>query len=82
MPDTAEAILEELNTPKRAYEDMDTFGLYPNGNKVTESPKILFARMDFDTLAKRENVNFSHIFQQSLKDYLGVGDNPAKHVLA
>ena len=35
-----------------------------------------------DTLAKRENVNFSHIFQQSLKDYLGVGDNPAKHVLA
>lgn len=35
-----------------------------------------------DTLAKRENVNFSHIFQQSLKDYLGVGNNPAKHVLA
>lgn len=35
-----------------------------------------------DTLAKKENVNFSHIFQQSLKEYLGVADNPAKHILA
>ena len=25
---------------------MDQFGLYPNGNKVTEKPEILFARMD------------------------------------
>ena len=53
MPETAESILAELNTSKREYAEMDAFGLYPNGNKVTESPKILFARMDFDTLAKR-----------------------------
>lgn len=45
-------------------------------NKTVTIPRWL------DTLAKRENVNFSHIFQQSLKDYLGVADNPAKHVLA
>ncbi|MDO5775140.1 MAG: methionine--tRNA ligase [Eubacteriales bacterium] len=56
MPDTAEAILEELNTPKRAYEDMDTFGLYPNGNKVTETPKILFARMDAKTLEEKAGI--------------------------
>ena len=53
MPETAEAILKELNTEKRAFEEMDTFGLYPNGNKVTESPKILFARMDINELDKR-----------------------------
>ena len=53
MPETAETILKELNTEKREYAEMDTFGLYPNGNKVTESPEILFARMDFDTLAKK-----------------------------
>ena len=53
MPETAETILKELNTEKREYAEMDTFGLYPNGNKVTESPAILFARMDFDTLAKK-----------------------------
>ena len=53
MPETAESILAELNTSKREYAEMDAFGLYPNGNKVTESPKILFARMDFETLAKR-----------------------------
>ena len=56
MPDTAAAILEELNTPKRAYEDMDTFGLYPNGNKVTETPKILFARMDAKTLEEKAGI--------------------------
>ena len=56
MPDTASAILEELNTPKRAYEDMDTFGLYPNGNKVTETPKILFARMDAKTLEEKAGI--------------------------
>ena len=27
---------------------MDTFGLYPSGNKVTEKPEILFARMDIN----------------------------------
>ena len=53
MPDTAEAILKELNTVKRDYAEMDTFGLYPNGNKVTEQPVILFARMDEKTLIEK-----------------------------
>ena len=51
MPETAEEILRELAVDKREYAEMDTFGLYPNGNKVTSEPKILFARMDMDTLA-------------------------------
>jgi len=34
---------------------MDTFGLYPSGNKVTDKPQILFARMDIkEVMAKVE----------------------------
>ena len=55
MPETAEKILAQLNTEKRSLEDMNTFGLYPNGNKVTEKPEILFARMDIkDVMEKVE----------------------------
>lgn len=46
MPETSEKILAQFNTEKRTLEAMDQFGLYPNGNKVTEKPEILFARMD------------------------------------
>ena len=46
MPETTEKILAQLNTPKRALEDMDHFGGYINGTKVTETPEILFMRMD------------------------------------
>ncbi len=46
MPGTTEKILAQLNAPKRSYEELDSFGLYPSGNKVTEKPEILFARLD------------------------------------
>lgn len=35
-----------------------------------------------DLLAKREHVNYSHIFQESLKKYLGVNENPQGHIIA
>ena len=46
MPDTSARILTQLNTVKRELDQMNQFGLYPSGNKVTEKPEILFARMD------------------------------------
>ena len=46
LPETAERILEQLNIGLREFEDLNTFGLYPNGNKVTKQPEILFARLD------------------------------------
>ncbi len=46
MPDTTKKILAQLNAPKRGYEELEIFGLYPSGNKVTEKPEILFARLD------------------------------------
>lgn len=48
MPETAAKIFGQLNTSERAMEDLATFGLYPNGNKVTEAPEILFARLDLN----------------------------------
>jgi methionyl-tRNA synthetase len=46
MPETGEKIFAQLNTVAREYEDLDKFGLYPQGNKVTEKPEILFTRKD------------------------------------
>lgn len=55
MPETAEKIYAQLHAGKRTYEELDTFGLYPSGNKVTEKPEILFARLDIkEVLAKVE----------------------------
>ena len=48
MPETSGKILSELNTEKRSWDEMDTFGLYPNGNKVAEKPEMLFARKDVE----------------------------------
>ena len=46
LPETADRILAQLSTGMREYDDLDKFGLYENGNKVTEKPEILFARLD------------------------------------
>ncbi|MCQ2509465.1 MAG: methionine--tRNA ligase [Lachnospiraceae bacterium] len=48
MPETTERILKQLNTEKRDYEVLDQFGLYPSGNKVTDAPEILFARLKME----------------------------------
>ena len=53
MPETTTRILAQLNASKRTLEDLKTFGLYNSGNKVTEKPEILFARLDVnEVLAK------------------------------
>ena len=46
LPETAEKIVAQLSTSLREFDDLDKFGLYPNGTKVTETPEILFARLD------------------------------------
>ncbi|MFR1833805.1 MAG: methionine--tRNA ligase [Lachnospiraceae bacterium] len=53
MPDTSAKILAQLNTEKRSLEEMDSFGKYPSGNKVTEKPEILFARMDLKEVMEK-----------------------------
>ncbi len=57
MPETSAKILAQLNTTKRSVTELGQFGLYPNGNKVTDAPEILFARIDtqamLDEIEKR-----------------------------
>ena len=55
MPDTTKRILGQLNASERTLEDLKTFGLYPSGNKVTDKPEILFARMDIKEVMKKVN---------------------------
>ena len=57
MPETSEKILSQLQAEKRTLDQMDTFGLYPSGGKVTDKPEILFARMDVkEVLEKAEKL--------------------------
>ena len=50
MPETADKILSQINAEFRSFDNMDEFGLYKSGSKVTDSPEILFARMKMDDL--------------------------------
>ena len=54
MPDTSDAILGQLcEEEMRDYEDLNKFGLYESGKKVTAEPEILFARLNPDDIMKR-----------------------------
>ena len=55
MPETTKRILSQLNASERTLEDLNTFGLYPSGNKVTDKPEILFARMDIKEVMEKVN---------------------------
>lgn len=58
MPETSGKILAQLNTGKRELAQMDVFGMYESGTKVTDKPEILFARMDIkEVMAKVEEMN-------------------------
>ncbi len=53
MPETSQKILAQLNTKKRSLDEMKIFGKYPSGNKVTDVPEILFARMDMKKVLEK-----------------------------
>ena len=53
LPETAEKVLNQLNATRRGYDKLHTFGLYPDGDKLTEKPEILFARLDLDEVLKK-----------------------------
>ncbi|WP_313074174.1 methionine--tRNA ligase [Lacrimispora sp.] len=59
MPETSSKILTQLCTEKRELSQMNEFGLYPSGNKVTDQPEILFARMDTKEVLEKVEVMFA-----------------------
>ena len=57
LPETAEKIVAQLHTQLRGFEELNQVGLYENGTKVTETPEILFARLDAkDVMPKVEAI--------------------------
>ncbi len=57
MPDTTEKILKQLAAGRKSTRDMEKFGIYVSGTKVTEKPEILFARHDIkEVLARAEEI--------------------------
>ena len=53
MPETSKRILEQLNTSSRTIKQLDAYGLYESGNKVTSTPEILFARLDMKEVLEK-----------------------------
>ena len=76
LPETAEKIVVQLNTTLRDYDDLDQFGLYENGNKVTETPAILFARLDAkEVMPKIEEIKAAQKAEYEAEQKKLAGDN-------
>lgn len=59
MPETAQKIAEQLHTEIRSFDDIEKFGLYPSGNKVTDKPEILFQRQDIKEVMEKADAMFA-----------------------
>ncbi|MBQ8326811.1 MAG: methionine--tRNA ligase [Lachnospiraceae bacterium] len=59
MPKTAEKVVTQLNATLRPFEELTQFGLYPSGNKVTDAPEILFARLDAKEIVEKAEAMFA-----------------------
>jgi methionyl-tRNA synthetase/methionyl-tRNA synthetase C-terminal region/beta chain len=53
MPETSEKILKQLNAKTRGLDEMNEYGKYVSGTKVTETPEILFARLDIKEVLEK-----------------------------
>jgi methionyl-tRNA synthetase len=53
MPETAGKILTQLSANVRTMEELEKYGLYKSGTKVTETPEILFARLDIKEVLEK-----------------------------
>ena len=58
MPTTSQRIVSQLNTSLRSFEELTAFGKYPSGNKVTDRPEILFARLDVKEVVEKSDAMF------------------------
>ncbi len=59
MPGSAKRIADQLHTTLRGFDSLEEFGLYPSGNRVTEKPEILFARLDVKEVLEKADAMFA-----------------------
>ena len=55
LTDTSAKILASLNTEHTSYDSGFTFGLLEEGNRITEKPEILFARLNEKEVMEKVN---------------------------
>ena len=83
MPETTDKILAQLYPANpeagvRDFDDLATFGLRETGLKVTETPEILFARLDFekDLKEKVDAIQEAHSIGNGVTEYPQVEVKP------
>ncbi len=79
LPGTADRIAAQLGTNLRAFTELSTFGLYPaEGGKVTETPEILFARLDKEEILKKA----AEVEAKQREDYVAHQIKACKNLVA
>ena len=68
MPETAAKIAAQLNAEIRGFEELDTFGKYVSGTKVTEKPEILFARLDVKEVVEKAEALYASRAEGNAKE--------------
>ena len=68
MPETAAKIAAQLNDKIRGFEELDAFGKYVSGTKVTEKPEILFARLDVKEVVEKAEALYASRAQGDAKE--------------
>ncbi len=59
MPSTAKRIYDQLGSSSRSMDELEMFGLYPSGGKVTSKPEILFARLDMKEVIEKVDAMYA-----------------------
>lgn len=81
MPETTEKILAQLNTTKRPLDEMDTFGKYISGTKVTDKPEILFMRLDpKEVLAQAEEIKKKQMAEAKAESGVNTDEQDEKSI--
>ena len=80
MPETTERILKQLNAEKRGFDTLNAFGLYPSGNKVTDKPEILFARLDVKEVMEKVEKLHPHVEEPAAEEKAGIDLEPKAEI--
>lgn len=76
MPQTADKIAKMFNTNLREFDNMTEYGQYPSGNKLTDKPEILFARLDLDKVMEEADKIAQAQMEQAAKGSANADDEP------
>lgn len=80
MPETTERILKQLNAEERGFDTLNVFGLYPSGNKVTDKPEILFARLDVKEVMEKVEKLHPHVEELAAEEKAGIDLEPKAEI--